>query len=46
MNTDLETRDDPRYVKWIARYYIFEPEINDYKGTVVPMHKCTSEDFA
>ena len=41
---DAVTRNDPRYVKWIARVL----SLNDGKETeiVLPLNKCTQDDFS
>ena len=37
------TRNDPRYIKWVARHFLIE----DGKTNInyIPLHPCTEEDF-
>ena len=42
-NFSWEERSDPKYVKWIARLSTYDAD-KEYE-TVLPIHKCTQEDF-
>ena len=42
-NFSSEAKNDPRYIKWIARLVYFQD--GEEKEKVFPVHKCTQEDY-
>ena len=38
-----EMKDDPRYVKWLVRFFTIEE--GQEVETMIPFHKCTDEDW-
>ena len=42
---DNEIKDDPRYVKWIARIFGATKDQGTYEK-IKEVHKCTEEDYS